>query len=234
MSRPIVRLGALALVVAACAVACSSDPSKDNKGSQTGAVSQQAAAADDLRPDKVPILEGYTYYVGGPLLKKDAYGRERIAKFLGEVAQPPSRGMVIGAKRDGDRLEYRVWVNGRAVGVYRGLVRDGLFWREYVETYRNDKPIARELSVNDDAAQLMRIKVEDVDPLTGETIRVTETTKKYAAPVLPDLPEEDSRQDSAQGNGKADAAAPAQPNQAAPPAATGGQGAAVPSAPAGK
>ncbi len=211
MSRPIVRLGVLALAVVVCGVACSSDPAKENKGSVPGTVGAQTAAGGDARPAKVPILAGYVYYIGGPLLKKDAYGRDRIAKFMGEVAQPPARGMVIGAKRDGDRLEYRVWANGTPLGMYRGVMKDGLFWREYAETFRGDKTIAREFSVNDEAAQLMRVKVEDVDPATGETIRVTESTKKFKAPELPGIPEDDSS--AAPGKAETVPAAPAPAGQ---------------------
>ncbi|MBI5505511.1 MAG: hypothetical protein HY899_11970 [Deltaproteobacteria bacterium] len=233
MSRPIVPLGALALAVAIFAAACSSEPSKENKETQTGAASKAPPAAGDARPAKIPILEGYTYYVGGPLLKKDAYGRERIAKFLGEVAQPPGRGMVIGVKREGDRLEYRVWVNGGSVGLYRGVTRDGLFWREYIETFRGEKTIVREFTVNDDAAQLMRIKTEQVDPETGETIRVSETTKKYQAPALPDLPEDSEDDDSGAEKGDSDAK-PAPPAQPAPSAPASAGAAPIPVAPAGK
>lgn len=204
MFRSVVRFGAVAFAVALFGIACSSDPGKEPTAAKPDAAATSPASAADARPVKVPILEGYTYYVGGPLLKKDTYGRMRIAKFLGEVAQPPARGMVIGAKSDGDRLEYRVWVNGRAVGVYRGVMREGTFWREYIETFHGDKTVAREFTVNDDAAQLMRIKLEDVDPATGETIRVTERTQTYLAPKLPDLPDEDSEEDeSSEEQGKA-------------------------------
>jgi len=221
MSGTNVRTGVFALALALCALACS-DPAKGPAASQPPST---PAAGADARPAKVPILEGYKYYVGGPLLKKDAYGRERIAKFLGEVEQPPARGMVIGSKVDGDHLEYRVWVNGRAVGVYRGVVKDGTFWREFAETYRGEKPVARETTVNDDAAEVMHIKTEDVDPVTGETIRVTETTKPYKAPELPPLPDDDEEDSDQGGQGKA---APA------PRPSPGGGAAGNPAAPGAK
>ena len=197
------------------AAACSPDDGKPSAAAPTAAAPTTAAAApDEPRPVKVPLLEGYKYYVGGPVMGKDAYGRYRISDFQGEVQQPPSRGMVFGVKRDGDKLEYRVWGNGKLLAVHKGVMRDGIFWQEYVEGYREERLVAREYLVHNDAEARTTIKTEDLDPRTGESIRVREYSISYNPPVIPSDPEDDPDQDSDD-----DDAAPAAPSAAPSPSA---------------
>jgi hypothetical protein len=166
----------LPAIFAAVMLGCSKAPS-----SPTGTASDTAVVA------KIPILPGYKYYIGGPTLKRDPYGHFRIAKFNGEVEQPPSRGMVFGAKVDGNQLEYRVWGNGKLLALNRGIMRDGVFWQEYAETYRDEKLVAREHNVNDDNVKRTKQTTEDIDPETGEVIRTKETSISYFPPAkLPD------------------------------------------------
>lgn len=175
------------------AAACTSDEGKPSVAAPTAAAPSTAASdPDEARPAKVPILDGYKYYVGGPVMDKDPYGRYRIRDFQGEVQQPPSRGMVFGVKRDGDRMEYRVWGNGKLLAVHKGLMRDGIFWQDYVEGYRDEKLVAREHHVHNDAETRTTIKTEDFDPKTGESIRVREYSVSYQPPVIPSDPEDDS------------------------------------------
>lgn len=170
------------------AAACTSDEGKPPAASPPAA----ASAADEARPVKVPILEGYKYYVGGPVMGKDAHGRYRISDFQGEVQQPPSRGMVFGVKRDSDQMEYRVWGNGKLLAVHKGVMRDGIFWQEYVEGYRDEQLVAREYHTHNDAETRTTIKTEDLDPKTGESIRVREYSVSYQPPVLPSEPGDDA------------------------------------------
>lgn len=134
---------------------------------------------------KIPMLPGYKYYVGGPTMKRDQYGRFRIQKFNGEVAQPPSRGMIFGAKQEGDKLEYRVWGNGRLLGLHRGTMRDGVFWKEYGESYRDEKIVSRTREVSDDEAKRTKVTVEDIDPENGEVIRTTDSFVSFLPPAIP-------------------------------------------------
>ena len=95
---------------------------------------------------------------------------------------PASRGMIFGAKVDGDRLEYRVWANGVLLGVHNGAMRKGVFWQDYAEGYRNGKLVAREHDVHDDAAKRSKVTTEDLDPDNGEVIRVKEASVSYLPP----------------------------------------------------
>lgn len=200
------------------AAACSSDDGKPSATAPTAvAPAPGAAGADEeARPVKVPILEGYKYYVGGPVMGKDAYGRYRISDFQGEVQQPPSRGMVFGVRRDADRMEYRVWGNGKLLAVHKGVLRNGIFWQDYVEGYRDEMLVAREHHTHNDAEALTTVKTEDLDPKTGESIRVREYSVSYKPPVIPPGPEEDPGFDDDDDD---DDAAPAAPSPTPPPSA---------------
>jgi hypothetical protein len=219
------------LAVAAFAVAaCSNEPAspkpaeqaataKPAAGTQPGAAKVGAPAEAEL--PKIPILPDYKYYVGGPLLKEDAYNKFRITKFNSEVQQPPSRGMVFGAKQEGDKLEYKVWGNGRLLGYHKGTMRDGLFWPDYVEGYRQGALVAREYLTHDDAAKKTRIITEDLDPETGEVIRKKEMLASYYPPVVEGEEgedEEDSEGGAAAPKAPPAAGAPAAPSPAAPAA----------------
>jgi hypothetical protein len=170
---------------------------------------------------KIPILPGYKYYVGGPKMKADKYGKQRIESFNDEVAQPPSRGMIFGVKREGDKMEYTVWGNGRILAVHRGTMRDGVYWGDYSEGYKNGKVVAREHITYDDQAQRAKIVTEEFDYETGESIRTKETSRGYAPIVLPEEIEE-GEEDAPAGAGAAPGAAPnagAPAAPATPPAA---------------
>jgi hypothetical protein len=200
------------------AAACSSDDGKPSAAAPTAAApATDAASADEARPAKVPILEGYKYYVGGPVMGKDAYGRYRISDFQGEVQQPPSRGMVFGVKRDGDRMEYRVWGNGKLLAVHKGLMRDRIFWQDYVEGYRDEKLVAREYHTHNDAETRTTIKTEDFDPKTGESIRIREYSVSYHPPVIPSELDDDLDADL-DDEDDVDEAAPAVPSPTPTPA----------------
>lgn len=190
---PIVLLAALALG------GCSGDESATSESKTMNVNPEKGELA------KIPILPGYKYYVGGPIMKKDAYGRYRLHKFEGEVEQPPSRGMIFGAKFDGDKLEYKVWGNGRLLGYHRGVMRDGVFWQEYAEAYRKEVLVAREVLVHDDEAMRSKVTSEDIDPETGEVIRKREGLLSYRPMKDPDDPEDewfnDDEEDEEEGEG---------------------------------
>lgn len=173
---------ALAALVAACSREEAAAP--EAKAPAAAAPAAAAKPAAEAEVPKIPMLPGYEYYAGGPSLKRDAYGRFRIASFNGKVDQPPSRGMIFGVKREGDQLEYRVWANGALAALHRGTMREGLFWQDYVENYRGGKLTAREKDTHNDATRTSHIVVEDIDPENGEVIRTRELDHSYLPPAM--------------------------------------------------
>lgn len=218
MKRSSLVLSALLFVLAGC-----SKPETPPAAAPAPAAAKAPAA--EARVLQVPVLPGYKYYVGGPVLAQDAYGRFRITSFNGEVQQPPSRGMVFGVKREGDQIEYRVWGNGTPLGFHKGVMKDGLYWEDSSEGYRMGKLVAREKMTHDDAAKQTKIVTEDLDPETGEQIRTKEGFLPYTPPKLPDEPG-DSEDEEEEGAAPAGLVAPA--GAGAAPAAG------APAKPAGK
>jgi len=200
--------------------------SKDEATSKAPATSA-ANATSDAKLEKVPILPGYKYYVGGPTLQQDAYGRYRITSFNGEIQNPPSRGMIFGVKTEGDKLEYRVWGNGVLLGLHRGVMRQDLFWQDYAESYRMGKLVARENSVHNDEEKASVMTAQDIDPETGEVIRTKSFKLSYTPPKLetgdPEVDnffdEDEDEDEDEEEEDDAGTAAPAAPPAAAPAAA---------------
>jgi len=195
--RSVLSILTLAMLTVA---ACSKEEAAAPKAPVAGA---PAAPAAEGQLAKIPILPGYKYYVGGPVMKKDAYGKFRLSGFNGEVQQPPSRGMIFGAKTDGDQLEYRVWGNGVLLGLHRGVMRGGVFWQTYAEGYRQGVLIARETIVNDDETKRSKVTTQDLDPENGEVIRTREASLSYLPPA--DLeddedPDENDEDEGGEGN----------------------------------
>jgi hypothetical protein len=187
-------------------------------------------AVNEAELPKIPIIPGYKYYIGGPFLAPDKWGKQRIMRFEGEVAQPPSRGMVFGVKQEGDNVEYKVWGNGRILGFHRGKMREGRYWDDYLEGYKNGKVVARETLTHDDAAQQTKVVTEELDLETGEPIRTKELILSYTPP-------EDPEGEESEGAGTASGdSAPAAPKDAAAPnnAAAPPDGAAPKDAPSPK
>lgn len=190
MNRSALLIVALALTtVASC---WSGEPTGGGAPAPSAAGSEEEVA-------RIPMLPGYKYYAGGPILKRDAHGRYRIQKFDGEVEQPPSRGMIFGAKVDGDKMEYRVWANGKLIAVHRGTFRDGVFWQDYAEGYRGEKLTSRERDEHLDDQKKTKAVLEDIDPETGEVIRVTEFLRPYTQPKVDAEEEEGDEAEPAAG-----------------------------------
>lgn len=194
------RALSLAALVLFSVVSCSDDQPAAEAPSAAPAGTEQKVA-------KIPLLPGYKYYAGGPVMKRDAYGSYRLHRFDGEVEQPPSRGMVFGAKREGDKLEYRVWANGKLIAVHRGTFREGdVFWQDYAESYVNEKMTARERDEHLDDQKRTKVVLEDIDPATGEVIRVTESLRSYLPPKVEDAGGADDDTEDAAGGAPAEAA----------------------------
>ncbi len=146
-----------------------------SRESQDEAATDASPAAAPSQTTTIEPIEGMKYFVGGPIMKPDRYGRLRLAGFNGEVAMPTSRGLLIGYKRlpDGKHFEYRTWLNGRAVAKATGFIDDdGLLWFTERETYDADGDvIARQSFVYHDDTETMTSTVEQYDGDTGELLR---------------------------------------------------------------
>ncbi len=143
----------------------------------TGAPAAPAASGHAIEP-----IEGMKYYVGGPVMGQDEYGRMRVKAFNGEVKKPTSRGLVIGHKvLDENRFELRTWLNGDPVTAQFGFVdENGLFWYDERSTLNADGVvIVRQKLTYDDDKEVMHSKVEYIDPADGEIVKTYESDILY-------------------------------------------------------
>ncbi len=165
--------------------------------------------ADEKRDVVVEPVAGMKYYVGGPVMKADRYGRLRLSGFNGEVSAPTTRGLLIGIKvYEARRFDYRTWLNGLAVSQSDGFLdQDGLLWYTQRATYDGDgRVVARQKFEYDDARLVMISELEHIDPETGEVVRRHRAELPYA-PVEDDEDDEDeeNEEDDA-GEGASDGA----------------------------
>ncbi len=144
---------------------------------------------------KIEQITGMRYYVGGPVMKPDNYGRLRLAGFNGQVTTPSSRGLLIGYKPNGDgTFLYRTWINGRSVQESKGFLDEqGLLWFTERATYDSqERVIARQKLSYDNDKQIMTSNFEQIDPETGEVVKTTKRDMPYAPPESPDEEEDDA------------------------------------------
>jgi hypothetical protein len=128
-------------------------------------------------------IEGMRYYVGGPILKYDQYGRLRLGGFNGEVSTPSTRGLLIGFKKNGDNtFDFGSWLNGEPFARSTGRVDEaGLLWYDERRSYDgNGNVTMRQTFVYDDEDQMIRTTLEQIDPEDGEVIKTTTQDMPYA------------------------------------------------------
>jgi len=165
-------------------------------------------AADEKRDLVVEPVPGMKYYVGGPVMKADRYGRLRLSGFNGEVSAPTTRGLLIGVKVDeAKRFDYRTWLNGRAVSQSDGFLdQEGLLWYTQRVTYDGDgRVVARQQFEYDDARLVMISELEHIDPETNEVVRRHRAELPYAPVEDDEEDEEEDAKDDA-GGGASDGA----------------------------
>jgi len=173
-----------------------------------------ACSRDEPKPAASPVsiepIEGMKYYVGGPLMKADQYGRFRISGFNGEISAPTTRGLLLGSKVDGNRFEYRTWINGKLISRSTGFVDDGgLYWYDERFTYHfNGNPIARQSLRYDDERKVMLSTLEQLDPETGEIVRKHETEIPYTPVDEGDDDWDDDEEDEEEEPTKTEPASP--------------------------
>lgn len=130
-------------------------------------------------------IEGMKYYVGGPVMGHDKYGRMRMKSFNGEIKNPTARGLVIGFKEDpDDKYEFRTWLNGMAINKTYGFRdEDGLLWYEERFTYNPDgRVVVRQTFDYDDGKQIMTSTIEYLDPEDGDVLKKATSEIPYAPP----------------------------------------------------
>ena len=161
---------ALVLSVGLMTAGCSSSEPEDG-------------AKDKNKVVTIEKIEGMRYYVGGPILKYDQYGRLRLGGFNGEVSTPSTRGLLIGFKKNDDNtFDFGSWLNGEPFARSTGRVDDaGLLWYDERRSYDgNGNVTMRQTFVYDDENQMIRTTLEQVDPEDGEVIKTTTQDMPYA------------------------------------------------------
>jgi len=143
---------------------------------ETSSSSPKSAAA-------IEPIEGMKYYVGGPVMKFDKYGRMRLGGFNGEISSPTSRGLLLGFKKNPDStFDYRTWLNGAIITKSTGFLDgDGMLWySERVNYDANGNVTVRQTFQYDDEKQIMTSVLEHLDPETGEVVKTTTQEIPYA------------------------------------------------------
>jgi hypothetical protein len=150
-------------------------------------------------PAKIEPIEGMKYYVGGPVMKYDKYGRMRLAGFNGEVSNPTTRGLLLGFKKNPDSsFDYRTWLNGSIISESSGFLdSDGLLWyRERLSYDANGAVVVRQKFTYDDERKVMNSTLEHLDPADGAVVKTVSDEVPYTPPAEP-AGSEDSDDDDA-------------------------------------
>lgn len=158
-----------------------------------------AAKEESKASDRAPVIEkieGMKYYVGGPILKYDQYGRLRLGGFNGQVSTPSTRGLLIGFKKnEDDSFDFRSWLNGKPFARSTGQVDEaGLLWyEERLSLDGNGNVTMRQKFEYDEEAKIIRTTLEQIDVEDGEVIKSTVQEMPYA-PEREEWTEEDDRE----------------------------------------
>jgi hypothetical protein len=172
---------ALALLLSAVLLTTACNKDSDGDGKPTDGKDQVAA---------IEPIEGMKYYVGGPIMGLDDYGRTRMVGFNGEIKNPTSRGLLVGFKElPNNEYDFRTWLNGGLLQTTTG-VRDkgGRFWHRERITYNfKGQMTVRQLLEYDDDKQLIHSTIEHIDPENGEVLQVVKTEQPYAPPDAGDV-----------------------------------------------
>ncbi len=167
-------------------------------------VSKEEAPA--AAPTKIEPRPGWKYYVGGPVMKPDGYGRYRMGEFQGEVSKPSARGFLVGFKAGDDKkFALATWVNGTQMIEASGFIGDNGIY--YVTARTTLDAEGRTMSIQsleyDFEAETENSKLEYFDPETGESVHTVEASR----PFRPDPEEEDDAffdDDDEEGEGAAE------------------------------
>lgn len=170
------RLRTLPLAAALClAILTAAACTKSEQATEAETVSGKNA------PPKIEARPGWKYYVGGPVMVPDGYGRYRMGDFKGEVSKPSSRGFLIGVKRDGDKFELATWVNGSQMIEGKGFVDEHGVHRfsEKVGFDAKGRVQSKQYLTYDDEREIEASKLEYFDPETGELVHTVDAERPY-------------------------------------------------------
>ena len=178
-----ILLSSLALATAATVALGGAGCSKTDDG--------ESKPAQRPPVSKLDAIPGMRYYVGGPALRADKFGRLRLRGFNGEVSAPTTRGLLLGMKVEDGKFDYRTWVNGRIVSSSVGFLdEEGLLW--YTERWSYDfdgKTVSHQSLEYDDEREIQISVLELLDPETQEVVQTIEAD-------IPYRPVEDDEEDS--------------------------------------
>jgi len=136
--------------------------------------SEERAPTTGSAATTIEPVEGMKYYVGGPIMKFDQYGRMRLGGFNGEISTPTSRGLLLGFKKNDDStFDYRTWLNGAIITQSTGFLdKEGLLWyTERVSYDANGDITVRQKFEYDDEAKIMKSVLDHIDPESGEVVK---------------------------------------------------------------
>ncbi len=137
---------------------------------------------------KVAAQEGFKYYVGGPIIQSDQYGRNRLSGFNGTIMQPTNRGLLVGVKMDKDRnFEFRTWLNGALAQLSTGFIRDdGTYWYRERRGYDAAGTLVTKRAFEyDDEAEVMTTVVTYYDTDDGTVLEERTLEMPYKPPPFP-------------------------------------------------
>lgn len=143
----------------------------------------------------IEAVEGMKYFVGGPVMKYDKYGRMRLGGFNGEISTPTTRGLLLGFKKNDDRtFDYRTWLNGEIISESSGFLdADDLLWySERVSYDANGEVVVRQKFNYDDDKKLMISTLEHIDPVEHKVVK-TETQEIPYTPAADEENEDDDK-----------------------------------------
>ncbi len=150
-----------------------------------------AACAGEPEPKprpKVSAEQGFKYYVGGPVMKTDEYGRNRLSGFNGPVMQPTSRGLLVGVRIDADaNFKFRTWLNGALAQSSSGFIKDdGTYWYLKREGYDAAGMVVtkRTYQYDDDAQQTTTV-LTYYDTDDGSVLEERTVETPYEPPPWP-------------------------------------------------
>lgn len=168
---------------------------------------EDEAVAPEAKVEAIEPIEGMKYYVGGPIMKHDKYGRLRLAGFNGEISSPTTRGLLLGFKKNDDgTFDYRTWLNGEIISQSTGFLDEGglLWYNERVSYDANGDVVVRQKFTYDDDKKVMLSSLDHIDPQDGDVVKTESQEIPYTPPADDEESEDEDDDESDPAEGAAD------------------------------
>ncbi len=143
-------------------------------------------------PPKIEAQAGWKYYVGGPVVKPDGFGRYRIGEFQGEISKPSARGFLVGVKREPNKeFQMTTWINGLKMMEASGFIgRYGIYFvTKRTALDGQGRVMSKQTLEYDDEHELEKSVLEYFDPETSESVHTVKSERPYRPP--PDEDDDD-------------------------------------------